>query len=116
MKILENEEKKVEDWDIDQVANWLKNMSISEEIIDTFKENEINGKTLIELNGDELKNDLGIKQLGRRKQLLEEIDKLKTSKDVKSDTPKKQENNGSDSDSDAGEQDKLCRKKRIHFS
>jgi hypothetical protein len=72
-----NEQKLPLEWDIDQVVSWLKNLNFEEEVIKNFKENEINGKVLMELNNIKLKDDLKIKQLGRRERLLEEIEKLK---------------------------------------
>jgi hypothetical protein len=59
------------------VVSWLKNLNFEEEVINNFKENEINGKVLMELNNIKLKDDLNIKQLGRRERLLDEIEKLK---------------------------------------
>jgi hypothetical protein len=53
-------------WTIDEVKNWLKGLSISEEVIKTFSDNGIDGKALLSLKPEEIKDDLGVKQLGPR--------------------------------------------------
>ncbi len=46
-------------WNINQVIEWLKTLSISEEITKSFSDNCIDGASLLLLTADELKNDLG---------------------------------------------------------
>jgi len=69
-------------WTVEDVCKWLKNISISDEIISIFKENEITGKALLSLTQDELK-ELGVKQLGPKKHIAEEIENLKKGKEIK---------------------------------
>lgn len=44
---------------------------------ESFRANEVNGKTLITLTDKDLKEDLGVSVLGHRKQILREIEMYK---------------------------------------
>ncbi len=46
-------------WSVDQVVEWLRSLSIGEEVIGNFKENSIDGSALLSLSADEIKDDLG---------------------------------------------------------
>lgn len=41
----------------EDVVTWLKEFSISEEIISNFKQNQIDGESLLDLTIEELKNE-----------------------------------------------------------
>jgi hypothetical protein len=61
-----NEE--VQNWKIEKVVEWLKSLEITkdnQEMIKNFEENVIDGKALLLLTQDDLKNDLEINQLGK---------------------------------------------------
>jgi hypothetical protein len=58
-----------EHWKTEKVVEWLKSLEITkdnQDVIKTFEENGIDGKSLLLLTQDDLKNDLEIKQLGKQ--------------------------------------------------
>ena len=64
-------------WNEDDVAEWLKSLNVVyTKYIPDFKVNEINGEALKELTDAELKNDLGVKELGPRKVIYSAIQRL----------------------------------------
>lgn len=64
-------------WNEDEVAEWLKSLNVVyTKYIPDFKVNEINGEALKELTDAELKNDLGVKELGPRKVIYSAIQRL----------------------------------------
>lgn len=64
-------------WNEDDVAEWLKNLNVVyTKYIPDFKVNEINGEALKELTDADLKNDLGVKELGPRKVIYSAIQRL----------------------------------------
>lgn len=64
-------------WNEDDVAEWLKSLNVVyTKYIPDFKVNEINGEALKELTDEELKNDLGVKELGPRKVIYSAIQRL----------------------------------------
>jgi uncharacterized membrane protein len=58
-------------WKNEQVLDWLKEKEVSEDVIKIFKDNQINGITLLKLNDKDLKEDLGISNGIIRKTILE---------------------------------------------
>ncbi len=46
-------------WNPNQVQEWLKSLSIEEEVIKAFADNSIDGSVLLSLSNEDLKNDLG---------------------------------------------------------
>ena len=73
----ENSEVRV--WDETAVCNWIKytNNGKFEEYIPIFKEHEISGETLLSLTDEILKDEMGIKKIGKRHKLMKAINKLK---------------------------------------
>jgi hypothetical protein len=77
----------IENWNIKEVEEWLRSLSINEEIIKSFSDNHIEGSVLVDITIEELKEDLGkhnkffllkgVKQLGPRKKIFENIQILK---------------------------------------
>ena len=60
----------IEDWDVDDVCTWMANLpkSISQDIIENFRTQDVNGAILKEITDDHLKSDEfpDIKTLGQR--------------------------------------------------
>lgn len=86
---LELLKKKIENWDIDTVSFWLK-MNCFPELINTFKEEEITGISLLELKEADLK-DLGITKIGKKKtflKLLNDLKQMQSSEERKRKLPK----------------------------
>eukprot|EP01059_Diplonema_ambulator_P024596 TRINITY_DN4075_c0_g2_i1.p1 TRINITY_DN4075_c0_g2~~TRINITY_DN4075_c0_g2_i1.p1 ORF type:complete len:693 (+),score=146.32 TRINITY_DN4075_c0_g2_i1:77-2155(+) len=66
---------------VDDVAKWLLKLGYGNSVVDKFTENAINGEVLADnLSGDDLKEELGITQLGYRKKLLKDIGELASGK------------------------------------
>lgn len=78
MESLKADQKEVsfQEWTVNDVVNWLIKQDL-EQYAETFKKNEINGKTLMTLTGKDLKEDLGVEVLGHRKQILKQVDLFK---------------------------------------
>ncbi|ORY48109.1 hypothetical protein BCR33DRAFT_714539 [Rhizoclosmatium globosum] len=64
-------------WGVEQVAQWVLDIGGTQDVADRFVENAIDGTVLISLSPDDLKNELGVKQLGIRKKMELAIAKMK---------------------------------------
>jgi len=60
--------KDPEDWSIGDTLKWLRDQNLGQYCL-SFKENDIDGQTLLELNERDLQ-DLGIRSIGHRKKLM----------------------------------------------
>jgi len=58
-------------WDVNEVQDWLETIQL-EMLKDTFRDNEINGVALLDLNELDMRNDLKM-VLGHRKKLLKAV-------------------------------------------
>ncbi len=65
----------VQDWTYDDVSEWMANISL-QDYIETFKNNHISGKNLLDLSEKELKDDLGMFSVGHRKNFLKSQEHL----------------------------------------
>ena len=63
-------------WTVEETSQWLRNNGFEEQI-QAFADNDIDGSALLELTQEELKDDLKIGSLGKRKAIIREIEKLK---------------------------------------
>jgi len=63
-----------ENWTVDDVTKWLKDLAIGDDIIDKFKAEEVDGSTLLSMTADDLK-DMDLK-MAPRKKILDGIEKL----------------------------------------
>lgn len=63
-------------WSVQEVSSWLTREGLQEHVQE-FAEQEIDGDTLLSLTLADLKDDIGIKQLGKRKRLLKCIDEVR---------------------------------------
>ena len=68
----------VSSWSINEVSNWLSNISCTE-VIDIFEENDISGRRLLDLSAADLL-EMGIEESSERKHILKEIKKVCTPK------------------------------------
>ncbi|KAI9027217.1 hypothetical protein CLU79DRAFT_740869 [Phycomyces nitens] len=73
-------DEKLEDWDVEQVANWLIVVGLGM-VADLFIEQEITGDILLDLTIDSLK-ELGITTYGKRYKVMNAINKLKNKQPV----------------------------------
>ncbi|KAJ3081070.1 hypothetical protein HDU99_006661 [Rhizoclosmatium hyalinum] len=64
-------------WGVEQVAQWVLDIGGTQDVADRFVEHAIDGTVLISLSPDDLKNELGVKQLGIRKKMEKAIAKMK---------------------------------------
>jgi ELMO/CED-12 family/SAM domain (Sterile alpha motif)/N-terminal or F0 domain of Talin-head FERM/ELMO, armadillo-like helical domain len=64
--------KPINEWDVDDVVAWVKSIGL-EKYAGTFKNNMIDGETILELSTAELRDELEISALGVRKELLRQI-------------------------------------------
>src|SRR5690242_13484313 len=62
---------------VQQVGAWLQSLAIPEDTIALFTTAEIDGKTLLALKPDEIKDEIGVKQIGIRKKIVEALDQLR---------------------------------------
>lgn len=67
---------KVQEWTIDDVSEWLTNIGLVD-YIDTFKNNHISGKNLLDIKEVELKDDLCVCSVGHRKNFIKSQEHLK---------------------------------------
>merc|ERR1719397_275437 len=61
----------VEQWSVEDTARWLSEVKL-EQYCNAFMENDIDGKSLVELNEADLR-DLGIRSLGHRKSFMRHL-------------------------------------------
>ena len=64
------------EWGVDEVEQWMELNDVDIDIIDVFVDNDINGKVLLSLTDDDLKNEIGITSFGKRRHLQLQISKL----------------------------------------
>ncbi|KAL7308130.1 hypothetical protein PS15m_012024 [Mucor circinelloides] len=76
---------KVESWDVDQVADWLKSVGL-DSVSRNFIDQEISGDILLDLNIDALK-ELGITTFGKRYKIMQAITSLKEESSVEINKP-----------------------------
>ncbi|KAJ3053199.1 hypothetical protein HDU99_008029, partial [Rhizoclosmatium hyalinum] len=65
------------DWSVEMVAEWVKQKGASEEVVQSFKAQEIDGSILVTLTADDLRNELKVTALGLRRKILMAIEKLR---------------------------------------
>jgi SAM domain (Sterile alpha motif) len=70
------------DWDVTRVEMWLTDTHLPH-LIPLFAKNEVDGITLINLTQEELREEVGIRSLGERKKVYENIQKLKFSLSIR---------------------------------
>ncbi len=70
-------EETYKSWSISQVANWLRNSRMPENIVNLFVKQEIDGQALETLTMKELKKEIGVKTLGRQKAIMRALDNLR---------------------------------------
>eukprot|EP01063_Lacrimia_lanifica_P037974 TRINITY_DN7962_c0_g1_i1.p1 TRINITY_DN7962_c0_g1~~TRINITY_DN7962_c0_g1_i1.p1 ORF type:complete len:776 (+),score=237.80 TRINITY_DN7962_c0_g1_i1:69-2396(+) len=66
----------VEHWPLSRVAQWLRGQGL-QHLIPNFEDNDVDGATLLSLEKNDLREELGISALGDRKSLWESVTKLK---------------------------------------
>ncbi|KAG2214981.1 hypothetical protein INT46_010792 [Mucor plumbeus] len=76
---------KIENWDVDQVADWLKSVGL-DSVSRNFIDQEITGDILLDLNIDALK-ELGITTFGKRYKIMQAITSLKEESSVEINKP-----------------------------
>lgn len=67
---------KVQDWTFDDVGEWLTNLGLSD-YIETFQNNHISGKNILDITDQELRDDLGMSSVGHRKNFSKSQEHLK---------------------------------------
>jgi len=70
-KALNWDQKPLEIWSLDDILQWLADKGM-DKYIDSFRENDIDGENLLELNESDLR-DLGIKSIGHRKLFMRHL-------------------------------------------
>ncbi|KAI7898455.1 uncharacterized protein BX663DRAFT_524777 [Cokeromyces recurvatus] len=78
-------EEKVENWDMEQVAEWLTSVGLASVAIN-FIDQEISGDILLDLNIESLK-ELGISTFGKRYKVMQAINSLKEDHNIVKPTP-----------------------------
>ena len=78
------DDNEVRNWTEQEVCNWLKytNKGHFEEYVPLFREHEISGDTLLSLTNEVLRDEMGIKNVGKRHKLLKAITKLKQKSNI----------------------------------
>lgn len=66
----------VSDWSEEDVSTWLVEEGL-EDLVDTFKANNIDGTELLNLNKDTLASELGVDSVGLRAKALRKVEELK---------------------------------------
>ncbi|KAM6421522.1 WD repeat, SAM and U-box domain-containing protein 1 isoform 1-T1 [Rhynochetos jubatus] len=66
-----------EDWSEDDVAAWLRAQDLAA-LVGLFRRNNIDGKELLGLTRESLRNDLKIESLGLRSKVLRKVEELRT--------------------------------------
>jgi len=67
--------KPLEEWSLEDILQWLKDKNLTQ-YCNSFKENDIDGPNLLELNETDLK-DLGITSIGHRKVFMRHLNEVK---------------------------------------
>ncbi|CAG7941067.1 unnamed protein product [Penicillium nalgiovense] len=70
-------EEEIRNWDPSQVAHWLYIGGYADDVRDTFIKNDISGDILMSLTEDELKDQLLIQSMGKRRKIFNSITYLK---------------------------------------
>ncbi|KAJ5276284.1 hypothetical protein N7524_002437 [Penicillium chrysogenum] len=70
-------EEEIRNWDPSQVAHWLCIGGYADDVRDTFIKNDISGDILMSLTEDELKDQLLIQSMGKRRKIFNSITYLK---------------------------------------
>ena len=65
-------------WSVDQVLHWAQTAQLSEDVIQGLAENQVDGPTLITLDKEELRNELGIRSLASRRYLWDLLTSLRS--------------------------------------
>jgi len=65
------DQKPLEVWTLDDILQWLKDKNL-EQYVESFRENDIDGQNMLELNESDLK-DLGLKSIGHRKAFMRHL-------------------------------------------
>jgi len=65
------DQKPLEVWTLDDILQWLKDKGL-EQYLESFRENDIDGQNMLELNESDLK-DLGLKSIGHRKAFMRHL-------------------------------------------
>ncbi|KAI8615996.1 hypothetical protein BC830DRAFT_239934 [Chytriomyces sp. MP71] len=66
-----------EDWTVIMVADWVRQIGAEEPVVEKFIEQQIDGVVLMTLNGEDLRNELAVVNMGLRRRIMIAIDKLK---------------------------------------
>ncbi|KAJ3061311.1 polar growth protein [Podochytrium sp. JEL0797] len=66
-----------ETWTVANVAEWVKGVGASPEVVQRFLDNEIDGAVLLTLSADDLKDELGVVAFGIRRKMTVAIEKMK---------------------------------------
>ncbi|KAJ3061206.1 hypothetical protein HDU98_002871 [Podochytrium sp. JEL0797] len=65
-------------WTPEMVGEWVRQKGASEQIVQSFIEQDIDGSVLVTLSGEDLKNELGVISFGLRRKIMAAIDKVRT--------------------------------------
>jgi len=77
--------KPLEEWGLEDILQWLKDKNLSK-YCESFKENDIDGPNLLELNETDLR-DLGITSIGHRKVFMRHLNQAKNFTYPEEETP-----------------------------
>lgn len=74
----------VEAWGVNEVCSWLESIQVPPGAmpgaVTVFRENQMQGLDLLDLTPEDMKNDLGIAQLGLRNAIRRGLEKLRGSR------------------------------------
>jgi hypothetical protein len=65
--------KNCKDWNNAEVVEWISSFRFGDDVNSMFRENEVVGADLGGITGEDLKNELGVKNFAIRKRILKEI-------------------------------------------
>ncbi|KAJ3287821.1 WD repeat, SAM and U-box domain-containing protein 1 [Rhizoclosmatium sp. JEL0117] len=65
------------DWTVEMVAEWVRQKGAYEEVVESFKQQAIDGSVLLTLTAEDLRDELKVSQLGVRRKILMGIEKLR---------------------------------------
>ncbi|KAI8616000.1 hypothetical protein BC830DRAFT_1119885 [Chytriomyces sp. MP71] len=65
-----------EDWNVQMVADWIRQLGADDHVVQKFFDQQVDGVVLRTLNGEDLRNELGVALLGLRRKIMVAIDKL----------------------------------------